>query len=594
MKLVASLSLLLATGLCSLAPAQQTGLLNGAAGFTLQTVPFVVSLSSANVTPPLTGVTATGSGVIYLHVVKDITGQIVAGTVDFSANYSLPTGAVPTGFTLNSGAAGSNGGVVFNSGFTAPTNTTNANTGTINGLQYQIMPGDATGIASLQNILNNPGNYYANLSTADNRGGVLRAQLQRASTSVFLAPLALSQGATAPTGSTPAGLAAVTALYTTDANNNVTGGVINMNLSVNGFPNGGSITGLTLTNGAPGAANSTTAFDSGLTATSPLTVSSTGTATGQFSAPATSTTDVATLANLLNNPGNFYYNVSTADATGGLANGKLVAADQATFSMVLSPGNETPPVTDLLANAPGNYTLYSLRKPDGTAASGLAIFDYFPIYPTAATITGLHMHTAPIGVAGPVVIDSGISPANPVKIPAGGWDIYRYALVTSATGVANLNSVLVNPENHYINMHDVQHPAGAMRSQVAQINNAPPTVVFLSNGAGNNQLQTFSPGDRIYLYGTNLAKVNSDLTGLGFTTFPTILSGTQVQLGGVNLPVLAASNGIVIVQVPANFTPGQYQLALYNGNGTSIIPNVLITPKATATTGGSTGSSTTP
>jgi hypothetical protein len=72
-----------------------------------------------------------------------------------------------------------------------------------------------------------------------------------------------------------------------------------------------------------------------------------------------------------------------------------------------------------------------------------------------APATAAHIHVAPAGVAGPVVV--------PLTPPTSG----------SSSGCASVDPELIkairqNPENYYVNVHNADFPAGALRGQLSK------------------------------------------------------------------------------------------------------------------------------
>ena len=88
------------------------------------------------------------------------------------------------------------------------------------------------------------------------------------------------------------------------------------------------------------------------------------------------------------------------------------------------------------------------EKGQGTIEYELTVENIAP--PTAA-----HIHIAPPGSPGPVVV--------PLTAPTDG----------SSSGVAQVDKELIkairkNPENYYVNVHNAVHPAGAVRGQLTK------------------------------------------------------------------------------------------------------------------------------
>jgi CHRD domain len=108
--------------------------------------------------------------------------------------------------------------------------------------------------------------------------------------------------------------------------------------------------------------------------------------------------------------------------------------------------------------------------------AGTAIFDVNYRMPGADTFTGLHIHNGPAGESAPVTINTGVSPSNPLKTEGGAGNIYRIVNVTTANGLATLNSLAANPEAHYINLHDTARPNGVVPAQLATASTTRPSI----------------------------------------------------------------------------------------------------------------------
>ncbi|MBI3940670.1 MAG: CHRD domain-containing protein, partial [Acidobacteria bacterium] len=86
------------------------------------------------------------------------------------------------------------------------------------------------------------------------------------------------------------------------------------------------------------------------------------------------------------------------------------------------------------------------------------------------TLNGLHIHNAPVGVDGPVLIDSGIGGgASSVTDDDGAGVLFRRASIApgSTDALGALDAMSKNPELFYVNLHSTIHPGGAVRAQLA-------------------------------------------------------------------------------------------------------------------------------
>src|ERR1700674_4256240 len=89
---------------------------------TAETAFFRAVMLPDNEVPP-SGVNARGVADIIAHVVRDQSGQIVSGTVDFLVRCNFPTDVTATGLHIHNGPAGVNAGVVIGTSIGAGSNS---------------------------------------------------------------------------------------------------------------------------------------------------------------------------------------------------------------------------------------------------------------------------------------------------------------------------------------------------------------------------------------------------------------------------------------------------------------------------------------
>jgi hypothetical protein len=142
---------------------------------------FTAQMNTANEVPPISDTSeaaGTATGVITMDLTRDSSGTITAATVTFRASLAnLPAGTVLRAAHIHTGAAGVQGGVLIDSGLTPGTAITLANGSGNLDLTNSNLP--ATAISQIQAIIDTPGNFYYNIHSNLNPGGVVRGQLVR-------------------------------------------------------------------------------------------------------------------------------------------------------------------------------------------------------------------------------------------------------------------------------------------------------------------------------------------------------------------------------------------------------------------------------
>src|SRR5258708_10769239 len=150
-----------------------TGLLlacaSAAMADTAQTIPFLTQLLPANETPPLTD-TSTASAIVWVHVIRDSGGNITSGSVDFDVSTKFSTAVTVTGLHIHKGVAAAAGSIVLP---TAVSSIAVDATGKVR-VQKQVQfpavaPAPEPTVSTIQDLLNNPQNFYANIHTTDNK-----------------------------------------------------------------------------------------------------------------------------------------------------------------------------------------------------------------------------------------------------------------------------------------------------------------------------------------------------------------------------------------------------------------------------------------
>jgi hypothetical protein len=165
--LVALVTASVGAAACSDSPSEPSG-------GTITPTTFTVPLSPANEVPAIANAEAgaTGTATIVLRITRNSGGTATAATADFQINASnFPAGSAITMAHIHPGAAGSEGGILVDTGLASGQLALTDGSGAIARNGISVVPDQAAAIAA------NPAGYYFNVHSAMNPGGVLRGQL---------------------------------------------------------------------------------------------------------------------------------------------------------------------------------------------------------------------------------------------------------------------------------------------------------------------------------------------------------------------------------------------------------------------------------
>jgi uncharacterized protein (TIGR03437 family) len=544
-----------------------------------ETIPFRAVLAPQNEIPPVTDIVGSGTVTAWLRVVRDASGRITSGTVDFDVRYQFGTAQTLTAMHIHRGAANANGPVVIDARLQRTDVSTTA--GQLPMYSAQVAAESTAQLEALQGILADPEAYYFNLHSTDKPGGVMRGQLQRASMMVLMSELSPANEVPPIVGLNATGTGTVMILTTRSRQGALTSGLVLFNVAYSGFPPDTVLTAMHVHRGLPGA-NGGVVLDSAMTRTE---VGGNGSGVLHFESEMNMTRAivVSALEDIQYNPGGFYLNVHSVANPGGAIRGPMRYTDRMRFPFNASPSEEVPPVTGLAASAAGSFTVHTIRRADGTVSGGAAIFDANPRFPSGTRFTGMHIHDNVAGQNGPVTIDSRLT-AFPIQVPeAGSGNIWRLVTVNSEAGLRALNSITANPERHYFNLHTSANAGGAVRAQLAPASTALPSVSAAFAAVSDPGRMTAAPLGLMTIFGSNLTKVETSWEGaIGLPSVPASLNGTQVTVGGRAAPLLFVGREQINFQVPEGVPAGRQPVIVTTAAGASPAFNLEVAAAAPA------------
>ena len=157
-------------------------------------------------------------------------------------------------------------------------------------------------------------------------------------------------------------------------------------------------------------------------------------------------------------------------------------------AQLLGGANEVPAVTNADVNAFGQATVVL------DTSNNSFRFDWSVNNVAASSIILNHIHEAPVGVAGPVRVDSGISPANPLTVVNGSVLFSKSGIIPSTDAAGIVSRLLANPAGFYFNVHSNLNPGGVVRGQLVRQAAGPSAGVRCHGCRTCDSPTAFAPG----------------------------------------------------------------------------------------------------
>ena len=469
----------------------------------------------------------SGAADLLLHLVKDSAGTLVSGSVDIYVTYQFANDSTITAM----GVTDATGTLTLATGVSAASPIlATAGSGRI-WRQVQVPPGDQAGLAVLNGMLADISQYGVRLVTPDQMTGLLSQTFVAAQTATFMAPL---------TSGAASGVATVSITYAGAPWNIYSAEVATQ--AVYQFPSQVTFSSMRIFAGQ--------GVDAQLEVPALLLpgTPSAASGTGVLTAPPTQIDNpqlVQAVQNLLTNPGSFSVNITTADNPTDPLVGTLRGTDTMTFPIAAFAGS----------GGASAVTLHTLRDNSGNVTAGAATFDVNYRLAAGAQISGLD-------------IDGTLAAPAVTTDASGSGNAYALTGVYNGAGLASLNDIVRHPEAHHI---DLQTTASGspITASLAAANTAVPSVAAVIPIVEVKDLSTFAPGELVEIYGTNLAKVTTDLSGWPGGSLPSTLNGVSASIAGQTARILYVSPYQVDALLPFETPTGSQPLSVDNGNGPS-------------------------
>lgn len=138
------------------------------------------------------------------------------------------------------------------------------------------------------------------------------------------------------------------------------------------------------------------------------------------------------------------------------------------FTAQLSPANEVPAISNTESTGRGavQVTFNVTRDAAGGIASGTVDFHFqLSGFPASTTVVGAHIHSAPAGVNGGIVVNTGVVASGALTSSDG---VTTFSSSGIAVSAATIQAIVNNPAGYYFNVHSPLNPGGFARGQLSR------------------------------------------------------------------------------------------------------------------------------
>jgi fibronectin-binding autotransporter adhesin len=147
-----------------------------------------------------------------------------------------------------------------------------------------------------------------------------------------------------------------------------------------------------------------------------------------------------------------------AAGCGSKSNGPTTPSNTTVFTVQLLPSNEVPPITNAESTGRGTAVV-TVNSATNTIDFNVSLNSF----PTTSALTAAHIHPGAAGVAGGVLIGTGLTSGNAPSLASGSATFSFTSVPATADQIAQ---ILAAPQNFYFNVHTTANGGGVMRGQL--------------------------------------------------------------------------------------------------------------------------------